>query len=195
MSGVICLGLSACATVDFAEMAPERDVAAATPVQENVAIRAAKALYTSFTSKGWSVVPDENPMQRAANVLLRGIGQSSKVVDTSYAGQVRSIAKVRADILLASQEVSKAQKAVDVFLDLATEESDLTSELEALEKAVGVSHKAELMFSRALKNVGAKDIKAEIDPLKSSVDGLEKAVDIYGDRVRSKAPIIGGAAS
>lgn len=195
IASLAALGLSACATIDFAQMAPAPEVAEVAPVQKNVVIRSAEALVVNFTNKGWAAAPDPKRIQRMANVLLRGIGQSEKVIDTSYAGKAKILSDVQRDIILASTNVAQTQKAADVFLAMAPEGELLQAELKSLEKALAACHKAELMFSRALEKTGAKDVKAEISAFSASLDNLKAVTNLYGDHVRANISKTGEAAS
>ncbi len=194
--GTALIMLSACATVDLGQMTSAEPTAADfenTPI--NVVERAAKSLTDTFTQKGWSEAPDPMRIQKAANMLLRGIGRDKPVVDASYAATASDIDVVRADILLASQTVTQSVKAADVYIAMADEDTRLRSELKSLEKALAACTRADAMFVRALDNLGAEDVDADMTRLRVSISELRKVTNLYGDRVRGAKPVVNAASS
>lgn len=185
---VICaaiLPLSACATVDLADMTPAAKQTVQ-PVHENVVIRATEALTAKFTQAGWSEPVDPDRFKKAANFLLRGISSLEVDTDISYAEKAKSLTVVRSDISVATAEVSKVVKAAEVYLDMASEEDDLREELKSLEKAMSSCRKSELMFKRALENVGVEKTDAELQNAELAMNALRDVTNIYGERVRAQ---------
>lgn len=194
--GMAMVSLSACATVDLGEMTTSEPAVAAfenTPI--NVVQRTSKKLTEVFTQNGWSKAPDPMRIQKAANMLLRGMGKDKPIVDTSYAAKAVSVETVRADILLASQTVTQTVKAAEVYMSVADTDTRMRGELKSLEKALAACARAETMFVRALENLDAADIDGDMAALRVSVGELRKVTNLYGDRVRGGKPLIGAAAS
>lgn len=194
---IICLAvmpLAACATVDLADMTPAAREAAV-PAPENVVIKTSAALTEKFEKKGWSAAPDPNRVQKAASFLLRGIKKETDVKDVSYAGRAVSTMQVKSDVKVAVQDVQQLVKAADVYLAVADTGQNLRTELKSLEKALAVSHRAEMAFEDAFKALGADEPEAHIKDLTEAAHQLRDLTNIYGERVRAQSARLFEAAS
>lgn len=185
---MICCVASGCATVDFANVGGESAEQTASVRQDNkanVVERAASKLYGAFAAQGWVVNKKRKSVQSAASVLLRGLDRES--VDgplSAYAENSHSLAEIHADMTTAKDFVLQANKAAEVFLAMAPDDTNLRKELASLQKALISSREAELVFKLALKDAGFDSDEIWND-YSRTVDALRDVTDAYGDRVRA----------
>ena len=191
---VTATGLSACATVDFAEMAPQTPKVFEAS-SKTVVRRASDALVEEFTEAGWVAPPEKNRIQKTAGFLLKGIKKSEPVTDVSYAAKARSLMAVNADIKTAAMHVEQAVKAADVFLAMAAPEDSLRRELKSLEGALVTSRRAEVSFEEALAKLGAKNSVHDMEAYYLATGELTRITNAYGVRVRDGAQASVGGAS
>ncbi len=176
--------LAACATVDLADMTPSAREAAK-PAPKNVVVRTSKALMSKFDNKGWSDSAGKDRMKKAASFLLKGLKSGDEAADTSYAAYVNDIVIVRQDIAAAAKDIDQVVKAADVYLALAERQDDLRAELKALEKTLVTGHQAQIIFSKALKNVSSSDPVQDEIVIADAIKRLRDVTNVYGDRVRA----------
>lgn len=191
---VAACGLSACATVDFAEMAPQATMAVQ-PASKTVVRKAADNLVDDFSASGWSVRPEQNRIQKTAGFLLKGMASADKREDASYSAGVESFAALKADIIAATVKVDQTVKAADVFLSMATPDEKLRRELKSLEKALMATRQAEISFEKAIERFGAGSDQSEMKAYYKSVGELTRTTNAYGVWVRDgmSVPVNGEA--
>ena len=185
---LFCVAVSGCATVDLVNVgnSSASSIAASESSNKvNVVKRAASKLYSAFTSEGWAANKSRERVQSAASVLLRGLDTDSSESPLShYADKTLSVSQIHTDIQTAQGYVAQTTKAAEVYLDVASDDTNLREELASLQKALIVSREAELEFKTALTSrLGAED-KVLIS-YSQSVDTLRDITDDFGDRVRS----------
>jgi len=187
IAALMTVMLSACATVDVANMAGAENFAIVDAIPEdNVVIRASEELTAEFASQAW-VKPQEQSVTKAANMLLKGRSKSAKLVKASYSDQATQASEVRQDIAQATELVDQTFKAADVYLSMADHTAELRDELKALEQALILSRRAEYNFRNALQSVSIGTVDNDMAGLNGSISSLRKVTDIYGARVRAKA--------
>lgn len=180
---VAACGLSACATVDFAEMAPQT-TAAVQPASKTVVRRAADNLVDVFSESGWAAQPEQNRIQKTAGFLLKGMSKDGEDEDLSYAVKVEGFSDVRADIVTATAKIDQTVKAADIFLAMATPDEKLRRELKSLEKALVATRQAEISFEKAIKRLSSGSDLAEMTAYYKSVGELTRTTNAYGVWVR-----------
>jgi len=182
--------LSACATVDLAEIAKSGEAVSQQSVERNVVERTASKLYATFISKGWSVRDDRNKIEMTANILLNGIHSQDKDSQPKsiYLKSLKSADVIKSDILQASQHIQQTTKAAEVFLAVAPQEGSLRQELGLLEKAVLAGREAENTFILAYSKLGVSAKQADILAFEQSVDALSAVTNEFGTRVRNLTP-------
>lgn len=183
---LIFVAASGCATVDLGSVSGTTAVAEKS-VQENkdnVVKRAASKLYSAFTTNGWVANKKRKRVQSTASVLLRGLDTTSSASPLSaYNSASVSQNQIHIDILRAEGFVSQATKAAEVYLAMATRDTNLRNELSSLQDALIASREAELVFKSALTNKDVAD--PELVKYMRAVNKLRDVTDAYGDRVRS----------
>jgi len=184
----VCLGMSACATVDLTEMASQNSAIKTNAIERNIVQRSARALRSVFASKGWTTKSSKDRIQSTASILLKGLENKNPVTPKShgYAVRVTDASMVQADIREASQHVEQTTKAAEVYLAMAPGDASLLKELASLEKALLTCRQAEVVFNRAQKNTKSHSPES-LSGFTSSVDALRDVTNAYGDRVRESS--------
>jgi len=184
----VCLGMSACATVDLTEMASQNSAIKTNAIERNIVQRSASALRSVFASKGWTTKSSKDRIQSTASILLKGLENKNPVTPKShgYAVRVTDASMVQADIREASQHVEQTTKAAEVYLAMAPGDASLLKELASLEKALLTCRQAEVVFDRAQKNTKLHSPES-LSGFTSSVDALRDVTNAYGDRVRESS--------
>ena len=185
---LFCVAVSGCATVDFADVGSSSTSAVTASDSNkkiNVVKRAASKLYSAFTTKGWAANKSRKRVQSAASVLLRGLDtDSSESPLSDYAAKTLTVPQIHADIQTAQNFVTQTTKAAEVYLAMASDDTNLREELASLQKALIVSREAELEFKSALTSNLATEDSVWVS-YSESVDRLRDITDDFGDRVRS----------
>lgn len=187
---LVSVSLTACATVDIADMASSGPVPDNSVVQEqNVVLRASTSLKDSFLKNGWTEARNPN-IQKTANMLLHGADKSSEDIPAiSSEPPMPTQTKLRTDIVYASEKVAKTVAAANIFLDMAEAGEDLKNELKALETALVLSRKAETHFESLCVRTELGTSVEELRTLSEVVDQLRESTDLYGDRVRQQSKV------
>lgn len=174
---------SACTTVNLQSMAgPSGNDVVEIKSEANVVQRAVERLKAAFTSRGFGPKSSEKKMHAAADMLLNGMARHvSQSEDGGYSEQVRPVSVVLDDAHMANRHVEQTYRAAEVYLDVASDEEDLTEELQSLQAALIASDRAVILFDKALPD----HAKTELSDLRISVDKLRLVTDRFGDRVRT----------
>jgi len=185
---LLCVATSGCATVDLANtghVGGAATVSAQSSAKVNVVQRAASKLYAAFTSNGWVEKRSKKRVQSAASVLLRGLDATDANSPLSnYEAQTRTVADIALDIEAANGYVVQTTKAAEVYLAMASDNTNLREELASLQKALIASREAEMAFKSALSRTGASENGVWAN-YAASVNNLRDVTDKFGDRVRS----------
>lgn len=183
---VLSVSMSGCATVDLVNTGSQTaSVSSTETAKVNVVKRAAGKLYSAFTAEGWVENKSKKRVQSTASVLLRGLDtSSSEGAFSDYASSSLTVKKIRADILAAQDYVSQTTKAAEVYLAMASDDTNLREELSSLQQALIVAREAELVFKAALDKTSSSNDYVWKD-YSTSVDDLRDVTDAFGDRVRS----------
>lgn len=185
---LLCVAASGCATVDLANtgrVGGTATVASQSSAKVNVVQRAASKLYAAFTSNGWVEKRSKKRVQSAASVLLRGLDTTEASSPLSnYETQNLTLADIALDIEAAHGYVIQTTKAAEVYLAMASDNTNLRDELASLQKALIASREAEMAFGSALTKIGVSENSRLIN-FTASVDSLRDVTDKFGDRVRS----------
>lgn len=183
---LLSVSMSGCATVDLVNTGSQTaSVSSTETAKVNVVKRAAGKLYSAFTAEGWVENKSKKRVQSTASVLLRGLDTSSSEGPFSdYASSSLTVKKIRADILAAQDYVSQTTKAAEVYLAMASDDTNLREELSSLQQALIVAREAELVFKAALDKTSSSNDYVWKD-YSTSVDELRDVTDAFGDRVRS----------
>ena len=183
---IICVSLSACATVDVTAIgSPETDtiVSEAVEPQGNVITRTVTRLYQVFVDKGWHEEKSRERVQSAANILLNGI-QTSETNEAVFTNASVSSDVLIDDIKTARYHIVQTTKAAEVYLDIASADADLTPELKQLQQALRLSEEAQSNFVENKTNASA--VNVELTGLMVDVDNLRRVTDNFGDVVRTR---------
>jgi hypothetical protein len=185
---LLCVAASGCATVDLANtgrVGGTATVSAQSSAKVNVVQRAASKLYAAFTSNGWVEKRSKKRVQSAASVLLRGLDATDANSPLSnYETQNLTLADIALDIEAANSYVVQTTKAAEVYLAMASDDTNLREELASLQKALIASREAEMVFKSALTSLGANEHNSWMS-YATSVNNLRDVTDKFGDRVRS----------
>ncbi|MGB0908149.1 MAG: hypothetical protein ACPGVT_11695 [Maricaulaceae bacterium] len=183
-----CASLSACATVDIANMASPENVKTANVEQVNSVKRLASKLYTTFHDEGWAYNPKQKRSQSTASVLLNGLQAPANVtvsVETNSSTIDRaSLDSLSKDVRRAEHHIFQVTKAAEAYLTLVDEGENLRRELASLEKALLASRQAEQKFTRKFTSANF-ETHEDMTEYSESVTALRAVTDVYGERVRS----------
>lgn len=176
------LGLSACATVDVADISPTNRTAQINLMKDkNVVIQSSETVHNKAIEMGLAQ-SSEVRLQMAANRLLKG--RNADLDETNpYLSLDKTLSAIRSDIALVNGLTKKTAQSAKLHIDVVPVDADLRSELKALEKALGVLEQTQQTFALALgeyadASLGLKDLKSEITKIKT-------IANVYGDRVRA----------
>jgi len=197
-AGCVAISMSACATIDIADMTATSQVAAeAQKPENNVVIKAAEKLQTAFRARGWTQTDNKARLQAAAHILLKGNKNVEPVLKTSYAAKADNIISVESDIRAAQSLVDNAVKAAEIYLAMADTDVDLTEELQNLERSLLMSRKIETSFANALNSLGVSGVDSQVKllSLTQSANSLLNVTNSYGQRVREIRAVPGQSAS
>ena len=180
------LSLSACATVNVTSIGDTTPNVAEADVVEsgNVITRTAKRLYQVFVAKGWYEDTSRKRVNTATNVLLNGLKDVEVDAETGSEVTYTSIDHFLDEIKTARYHLTQTTKAAEVYLDIASSDSDLTGELEQLQKALHVSEKAHDHFSNQQINTTVAEV--EVNNLGSDIETLRQVTNNFGDVVRAR---------
>ena len=189
LTTLICVAMSGCATVDLANVGKSASVVDASSSNQdnkvNVVQRAASKLYAAFTTQGWVANKSRKRVQSTASILLRGLDtDSDEGALSAYSASSVSLTQIHADIDTAKGFVSQTTKAAEVYLEMASDDTNLREELSSLQQALISAREAELVFKAALDKAGV-DSDINWTEYSKSVDSLRDVTDAFGDRVRS----------
>lgn len=171
-----------CATVDMTEMAIPTAAKAQAPAGQNIVIRAASQLHTTFASKGFIDQTSPKKTQSAASILLNGLEERELVSDVDYSAQNLPRALLIENIAYASTYVRRTVDAANVYFDMSEGKDKLREELVALEQALLTCREASAAFEEAL---GPDSV--ELRNLNAKVGRLKLVTDKFGKRVREQA--------
>lgn len=187
---LLSLSMSGCATVDLVNVGGNTTASSVSGTSndadsENVVKLAAGRLFDIFTRQGWVESKDNQRVQSAASVLLRGLETpSDETQHSSYASKSLSVSQMHADVITAQSHVLETSNAAQVYLAVVADDANLREELASLQKALIVAREAELMFKDAIP-VANPDLDPVFLNYSDSVDTLRDVTDVFGDRVRS----------
>lgn len=178
----VALSCTACATVDLQSMAGTSETTTyASKTETNVIMNAVARLKAVFAERGFGAETSKRKMHAAADMLMNGISAESLTEkDTPYSSEAKAVPVVLADADLAMRHVDQTRRAAEIYLDLVDPNEAVDEELESLQAALLVSERALLMFRQSLPTEHHSDLQ----PLRTSVDGLRDITDQFGDRVR-----------
>ncbi|MEP6342269.1 MAG: hypothetical protein ABJ275_03065 [Maricaulaceae bacterium] len=185
-SVAMILSLSACATVDVTSMgsAEQETVNVETVDTGNIITRTVKRLHQAFVNKGWSEDVSQEKTQSAANVLLNGLEDIDPTDVAPRELTYTNADDLLSDIKTARYHLSQTTKAAEVYLDVASSDSDLSGELKQLQKALHDSETAHENFIKQKKYSTA--IEHEIMYYASEVEKLRAVTNDFGDIVRAR---------
>lgn len=180
------LSLSACATVDVTSMGTAEPVAVNVETTEtgNVITRTVKRLHQAFVNKGWSEDDSREQVQSAANILLNGLEDIDPTEVAPREVTYTNTDDFLNDIKTARYHLAQTTKAAEVYLDVASSDSDLSGELKQLQKALHVSEMAHENFLKQESYSTA--IEHEIMSYASDIEKLRTATNDFGGIVRAR---------
>jgi len=181
------ISLSACATVDVSGYAaPSETVSAVKPVETgNIITRTVKRLYNVFVDRGLYEDNSRKRVQSAANILLNGLQTPSADGQSDTSADVIALTDFSRDVQTARYHITQTTKAAEVYLDIASNDADLSEELKQLQKALQVSEKAtDRLAQYDMRN--DQEAAARISALQTDVNKLRDVTDAFGDVVRAR---------
>lgn len=181
------ISLSACATVDVTGYAaPSETISAVKPVEKgNIITRTVMRLYNVFVDRGLYEDTSRKRVQSAANILLNGLKTPDSDAADQTAPAAVHFADFSNDVQTARYHITQTTKAAEVYLDIASNDSDLSEELKQLQKALRVSEKAADRLAQHDVQ-GDQAGQAEILGLQAEVNKLRSVTDAFGDVVRAR---------
>lgn len=181
------ISLSACATVDVSGYAaPSETVSVVKPVETgNIITRTVKRLYNVFVDRGLYEDNSRKRVQSAANILLNGLQTPSADGQSGDSADVIALTDFSSDVQTARYHITQTTKAAEVYLDIASNDADLSEELKQLQKALRVSEKAtDRLAQYDMQN--DQEAAAQILALQTDVNKLRDVTDAFGDVVRAR---------
>lgn len=181
------VALPACATVDFSSMTEKQVPSARPTIQKTVVERSVNRLHKAFLNQSLCVRTNENRMERAAQIILKGmdnVNNSESVSTAAYIQSLEGTSALKSDIRFATLQINKTITAADVFLDTAPAELSLRKDLQHLERALIVSREVETRLQEASLKLGLALNDTDWTALDASISSLSDVTDQYGSRVR-----------
>ena len=180
------LSLSACATVDVTSIgATNTDVETVETVEKgNVITRTVMRLYQVFVAKGWYEDTSRERVQSATNILLNGLSDVEADAESTVAVTYESEDVLLDEIKTARYHLVQTRKAAEVYLDVASSDAELASELKQLEKAIHVCEQAHENFSK--HETVSTSVETELNDFSAEVEKLRTVTNGFGDIVRAR---------
>jgi hypothetical protein len=183
----IVFGLGACATVDLTPITSIEQSVETTPQVQNVVIRSAQAVRTTFEAKGWTNVSAKNK-QSIASIFLNGVSETSEKVK-NMAFPKRNEQQYLTDISFATEMLEQTAKAAEVFYAMVTEDVVLDNELAALEGAILAAQKAEDHFETAYRVRFDNGSNTALETYRHSLTNLNLIANEYGGHIRQNISV------
>lgn len=184
LPALLGLALSACATVDLANMASSAPVETESAKQSSAVKYLSAKLVSTFEENDWASVTASKRGQSTGNILLKGLTQKAEIIQASTSAQKDSANALAKDIREAEHHVFQLSKAAEKYYTLATSDMILRDELASLEQALLASRQAEQNFSKLIEGFGeAPDL--DMAEYAQSVLALRSITDEYGQHVRN----------